>query len=292
MFKFFLFIKKIHFVLIFIVLEGFALHYYANSTSYTKAKLITASNYVVGGIYSQLSGLNSYFHLKKENVSLTEKIAELENELERYRHPVYTAGADSSALQIMIGDTVSAPENRPQYAYSQARVINNSIIRQENYITLDKGVDAGLQPDMALISDGGIAGYVIGCSEHFSVCMSILNRDFKTSGKIKGTDYFGSVTWDGTSYEYLKLSEVAKYATLQKGDTIVTTSHSSRFPPEIMIGTVESFELNNATYYDVRVKIHTDMAALNNVLVVKYLDAEERETLENSMTIDTESDYN
>ena len=57
MFKFFLFIKKIHFVLIFIVLEGFALHYYANSTSYTKAKLITASNYVVGGIYSQLSGL-------------------------------------------------------------------------------------------------------------------------------------------------------------------------------------------------------------------------------------------
>ena len=55
-----------------------------------------------------------------------------------------------------------------------------------------------------------------------------------------------------------------------------------------MIGTVESFELNNATYYDVRVKIHTDMAALNNVLVVKYLDAEERETLENSMTIDTE----
>ena len=80
--------------------------------------------------------------------------------------------------------------------------------------------------------------------------------------------------------------------TLQKGDTIVTTSHSSRFPPDIMIGTVESFELNNATYYDVRVKIHTDMAALNNVLVVKYLDAEERETLENSMTIDTESDYN
>ena len=188
----------------------------------------------------------------------------------------------------MFADTSAQQENRPQYAYSQARVINNSIIRQENYITLDKGVDAGLQPDMALISDGGIAGYVIGCSEHFSVCMSILNREFKTSGKIKGTDYFGSVTWDGTSYEYLKLSEVAKYATLQKGDTIVTTSHSSRFPPDIMIGTVESFELNNATYYDVRVKIHTDMAALNNVLVVKYLDAEERETLENSMTIDTE----
>lgn len=65
MIKFFLFIKKIHFVLIFIILEAFAIHYYANSTSYTKAKLITASNYVVGGIYSQISGLNSYLHLKR-----------------------------------------------------------------------------------------------------------------------------------------------------------------------------------------------------------------------------------
>jgi len=70
MIKFFLFIKKIHFVLAFVVLEAFALHYYANSTSYTKAKLITASNYVVGGIYSQLSGIGSYFRLKRENAAL------------------------------------------------------------------------------------------------------------------------------------------------------------------------------------------------------------------------------
>ena len=80
MIKFFLFIKKIHFVLIFIILEAFAIHYYANSTSYTKAKLITASNYVVGGIYSQISGLNSYLHLKKENAALTARVALLENE--------------------------------------------------------------------------------------------------------------------------------------------------------------------------------------------------------------------
>lgn len=45
------------------------------------------------------------------------------------------------------------------------------------------------------------------------------------------------------------------------------------------------FELNNATYYDVRVKLHTDIAALNNVVVIKYLDAEERETLENDVSM-------
>ena len=52
-----------------------------------------------------------------------------------------------------------------------------------------------------------------------------------------------------------------------------------------MIGTVESFTLNNATYYDVKVRLHTDIAALNNVTVIKYLDAEEIDMLEQSVGI-------
>ena len=86
------------------------------------------------------------------------------------------------------------------------------------------------------------------------------------------------------------LSEIPKYALIHRGDTIVTTSHSSRFPPDVMIGTVESYQLNNATYYDVRVKVHTNIAALNNVLAVKYEDAEEREELENSMMLSEQQD--
>jgi rod shape-determining protein MreC len=101
--------------------------------------------------------------------------------------------------------------------------------------------------------------------------------------EIKGGDYFGSVYWDGTSYRHLTLSEIPKYAQIHAGDTIVTTAHSSIFPPDLTIGTVESFELNNATYYDVKVRLHTDIAALNNVLAVRYIDADERGALEQSV---------
>lgn len=142
-----------------------------------------------------------------------------------------------------------------------------------------------MRPDMALVAEGGIAGYIVGCSDRFSVCLSVLNRNFRTSGKIKGGDYFGSVYWDGTSYRHLTLSEIPKYAQIHAGDTIVTTAHSSIFPPDLTIGTVESFELNNATYYDVKVRLHTDIAALNNVLAVRYLDADERGALEQSVIV-------
>ena len=187
MIKFFLFIKKIHFVLAFVVLEAFALHYYANSTSYTKAKLITASNYVVGGIYSQLSGIGSYFRLKRENAALNAELAELRNRLDGLLPSTARDSVLSPADSAALTDTAG----RRKYEYYPAKVVNNSITRQENYITIDRGADDGMRPDMALIAEGGIAGYIVGCSDRFSVCLSVLNRNFRTSGKIKGGDYFG-----------------------------------------------------------------------------------------------------
>ena len=140
--------------MIFIILEAFAIHYYANSTSYTKAKLITASNYVVGGIYSQISGLNSYLHLKKENAALTARVALLENELDGLRRD----GSDPAVPPDSLLFTEDSVAGRRQFAYFPARVINNSIIRQENYITLNRGVEDGLQPDMAVVADRGHRG--------------------------------------------------------------------------------------------------------------------------------------
>lgn len=280
MIKLILFIKKIHFFLLFIILESLAVHYYANSTSYTKVKLVTASNYVVGGLYAQLSGVNSYFNLRSENRRLLEELSLAYNTLDSLRPDTSRLGSlPLTALDSLVLFTQSTR----RYEYYSARVVNNSFTRQENYITLNKGVRDGMQPNMAVISGGGIAGYVLSCSDRYSVCMSVLNRNFNTSGRIKGEEYFGSVYWDGISYEYVTLTEIPKYAPIEKGDTILTTDYSSIFPPDVMIGTVESFELRNATYYEVKVRLHADMASLSNVLAVKYLDAAERSALEESI---------
>lgn len=276
MIKFFLFLKKIHFLLLFIILEWVAIHYYAHTTSYRKVKIVTASNHLVGGVYAQIAGLNTYFHLREENQELISELVALKNERDGYLLP-----AVEDSVQVSPDDSLWLfTQGVRRYEYTQARVVNNSITRQENYITLNKGEAEGLLPNMAIVAGGGIAGYVLGCSDHFAVCMSVLNRNFKTSGRIKGNEYFGSVFWDGVSYEHLVLSEIPKYAPVRVGDTIVTTDYSSIFPPDVIIGTVESFELKNATYYDVRVKLHSKVAALGNVMVVNYLDTGEKQTLE------------
>ncbi len=267
MVKFFLFIKKIHFVLLFVIIEALAIHYYAGSTVYSRARLVAVSNALLGGAFSGVSTLGSYFSLRGDNENLNKEIARLKGQLDRCR-PV-------SSDSIVVAGVL------PKYIYTPAQVVGNSISRVNNYITLNKGRKHGMEPDMAVVSASGILGYVLDCSDKFSICISILNRDFRTSGRIKGTDFYGSVYWDGFSSEHVMLSEISRYAKVDIGDTVLTTNYSSIFPPDLMIGTVDRVELvNNDTYYDVRVKLMNNMSSLYNVMVIKYTDGNEQRDLE------------
>ena len=73
-----------------------------------------------------------------------------------------------------------------------------------------------------------------------------------------------------------------KYAEINQGDTIVT-GYSSIFPPDVLIGTVESFKMNQANYFDVRVKLATRMSGLGRILVIDYADIQERMLLEEGL---------
>ena len=264
-----LFISRIYLVVFFIVLEAFAMHYYTHSTNYTKARMLAVSNLAVGGIYTFLAEIKAYFSLQRENRVLAGEVARLQNELASYR-------------MTPIGMVEERFEHEiTPYIYHSARVINNSISRQENYLTLDRGLRDGMEGNMAVLTlDGKMVGYTLVCSEKYAVCMSVLNTGFRTSGQVKGADFFGSIFWDGLDHTHVTLSEIPKYAVLNRGDTIVTTNYSSIFPQGMMIGTIEDWELNNATFFDVRVKLAAPMSRLKEVVLVRFVDAAERTQLE------------
>ncbi len=269
MYRFILFVKKVYVLLLFIILEVAALHFYVNSSSYTKAILLPISNEVVASFYSCTSGIEAYFNLQKENEVLTSEIIDLKNELERSR------------LSVQLSDTSVVAFDSVEYVYTSANIINNTISRQKNYITIDKGKRDGIEENMAIVSiDGFVVGYVVECSDSFSLGISLLNRDFKSSGQIGKSGWYGPIYWDGMSHENIVLSDIPRYAQINRGDTIYTTSFSSIYPPGIMIGSVESFELKESLLFDVKVKLFADMAAVRRVLLVKYNNLEERKALE------------
>lgn len=267
MYRFLLFLKNIHTVLLFIVLEIVAGWFFFRSNSYQKAKFINASNVVMSSIYDNTSAVVDYFGLFGENERLANENARLKHELSRYR----------TIDSIDIDTTLSSK-------YIAARVIRNTITKPNNFITLNKGRKQGIKPEMALINEQGIVGYVLDCSDNFSVAISILNnKDFRTSGKIKNSDFQGSVMWDGKSYRTVQLDELPKYTEINIGDTIVTTEYSAIFPAECPIGVITDFEMANGTFYRANIELFVDMSRLQYVYAIELPMQAERTTIEQSI---------
>ncbi|MDR1671235.1 MAG: rod shape-determining protein MreC [Alistipes sp.] len=257
-------------MVLFLVLEGLALHYYANSTVHSRARMLGVSDEIVGGVYGAIAGAEHYMSLKRTNRQLEARLEDRENELAMWRQRY-------SAAQF---DSIRAVASFP-HEYMTARVVRNSINKRENYIMVDRGERHGVERGMAVVSlDGYMVGYVEGVSASNAICESVLGTRFRASGMFASTGQFGSISWPGSDPRMVKLSEVPKYAEVRRGDTIYTYG-SFNFPKGLHIGTVENFTLDEArASWDIDVKLGVDIAALQVVLLVKNPEAYERIKLE------------
>lgn len=268
-------------MLLFIAIEAIALNFYAHSSYYTQAKILSRAHSVAGGIQSSIFGVKHYFTLRSENEALAQRVAELEGKLSYYREKEATASTDSLSLE---GIDSTMVESLSQYRYTTARIISNSISRSRNFITLNRGLMHGVVVDMAVISPTGVMiGYVVGCSERYSVVLPMLNMDFRTSGKIVGDEHFGSISWSGKSPYKVEMNDLSKHAEIEIGDEVVSAGLSHYFPEGIKIGYVESYSINDTqTSYNVTVRLAADITKLNNVILIENFDYGEIQALENN----------
>lgn len=273
--QFLLFLRKIYFIIMFLLLELLAFSYYSGSSVYANAKVIAASNSVIGFLYKTMAQIESYFYLKTDNEALLARVVELERELEGYRTAEAMRQRDSIYGSVMLEDE--------KYYYMKGHVVGNTINRKRNYLTIDKGSRDGVVRDMAILSNGCLVGYVVACSPHYSVGMSFLNTKFVTSGQSSRKSYYGSIRWPGVDYTKGRLTEVPKYADIAVGDTIVTTQFSSRFPAGIPIGVISSAELINGINYEADVDLLVGFGRLYNVELVASRDVIEKLALERSV---------
>lgn len=254
-------------VLLFVALEAVAVGYYARSSSYTQARLLSRSNEVIGGVHGFFAGVRHYFLLGDENERLLARVAELEEQVAEYREAIVRAQLDSC---------LTGPESA-QYRLMTARVVAATVNRSQNLITLNKGLRDGVVDQMAVLApDGAMVGYVIDCSDRYSVVLPVLNTAFRASGKLAGGEYFGSIYWDGLNPGEVTLGELSKYADPRPGDEVVSAGFSQYFPPDVLIGWVERAELDETrTSYTVTVRLAAEMTALGNVVLVENRDLRE-----------------
>lgn len=242
-----------------------------SSNHYQSAQFFNSSGSLVAGINSFSYDIGDYFSLRETNLKLAEENADLRTKLEQRTQSLYSLDVREA----------TDPDIVNRFDYISAKVVNNSVDRFTNFITIDKGSSAGIKEGMAVISQSGAVGKVKATSDHYSVVTSLLNIDVMISAMIKRTGHFGTVQWDGRNPLYVNLNFIPRHVTPVKGDTIVTSGYNAVFPKDILIGTIEDVEFNeSALFYQLKVRLSQDFQKLTFVAVVKSNLKAEQDSLE------------
>lgn len=264
------FLLKYNNLIVFLILEGIAFYWLASGNLYHNSKIIKGVQGITKGLEERISNSRSYFSLREINSKLASENSALRNNIERFK-------STGDLKYIPVRDTVF----KQQYQYISAKVINNSVNKQKNYFTIDKGKKQGVSVDMAVADGSNIAGVIVGCSDNFAVAISVLNLDFRVSARIKSNGYFGSLTWNGRNYRHAVLNEIPQHINVNIGDSIETTGYSAIFPEGMSVGTVSDLKKSGSDFYNITVELFTDFRKLHYVNVIGNLKRGELVELEN-----------
>ena len=254
--------------LLFLLLLGISLFLVVQSHSYHRSKVISSANFLSGGVYERINNVSEYLNLRTQNDALAQENAKLRS------------------LLFDVKDTASIPKMdsikglRPTDILV-SKVIHNSFNSHENYLTLNSGSLQGVKPDMGVINSLGIVGIIDNTSANYATVVSILNIKSQINAKLKKSNHFGSLGWNGKNTGFVQLTDIPRLAAIRKGDTIVTGGQSVIFPENINIGTVDRIYIDNQTnYYTLDVKLFNDITNLGHVYILKGNDREEIINLE------------
>ena len=246
------------------------------NSHFQRSKYLRAVQEVTGSIYSVTNRFYSYLNLNSANADLLSRIAQLETEVYSYQNQIADLTNDAKNYHASLIDSAT-------YHVFPAQVVKNSISLRENYLTLNKGSNDGIEPGMGVLSANGIVGVVDNTSAHFSLVVSLLNTKYKPSGRIKRNEYnhFGLLAWDGKDAHYVHLTEIPRHIDFEYGDTVVTSGYSTVFPKGIPVGyIVDTQKKQDDNLSSIRIRLFTDFSRLNNVLIVANRFQKEQQELE------------
>jgi rod shape-determining protein MreC len=266
-----IFISKYNAFFLFLIFEITALIIYVKYNSFQRATYINTANQVTGTLYSRVNELNSYLSLKEVNDSLASENARLQSKLKASYY------ADTLAKQ-----TITDSAYKQQYTYTEAKVINNSVNKRNNYITIQKGSKDGIVKGMGVICNTGVVGKVIYTSEHLSIVQSLLHKDAKVSAMLADTKDIGSLVWgDDLNPHVGLLMDVPNHVKPRIGQWVVTSTYSDLYPAGIPLGKVSNLHAKGGGFFlNMEVNLSVDFSKLQYVYVVNNKLSLERAQLE------------
>lgn len=257
------FIAKYYNWLVFILLEVISVVLLFRYNGYQGSVWLTSANAAAGKMYEYDSAVKSFFSLTKVNEELTLRNFYLERQVNQL----------SRLYGDLTKDTTVVERNElaflKQFKLLSAKVVSNTLDRNDNLITIDKGLNDGVKVDMGVACGNGIVGVVFMAGSHYSIVMPVLNVKSRISCSIRRRGYFGYLKWYGGASDIAYVEDIPRHARFNRGDWVETSGYSSIFPQGVLVGKiVEVYNSKDGMSYRLKVHLSTDFGNLRDVVVI------------------------
>jgi rod shape-determining protein MreC len=280
-------LTRLHPLLLLLILLSISLSLIVRFNENQGAIASNSTSVVVSKIYSVVDMMTGFFTQAREIRELQEENAKLRAQLPTG----LTTSAERDTFQRNLDSNVTVI-----YTYIPAQVINNSINRENNYITLNRGTADRVEEGMGVITPNGVLGVVRHVRKNYCLVMSVLHSQNRISAQIKGKEIYGSLVWDGQDPRYAQLIDIPKHHKIKAngkfkrkgqkpmevpGDLVETSGFSAYYPPKIAIGEVHRFWTEpGSPSTTVQVKLNNDLSTVRNAYIVVHKDRKELKHLE------------
>jgi len=244
----------------FVVLEIVCFALIVNFNASQKDIWVNSSNLFSGSILEKKNEVRSFLDLEEQNKKLQEENALLKEKL-------LLEKGYSTKIEV---------DSNLQYDHIPASIFSQEYRSRNNHLTINKGKRDSIEVDMGVINQDGVVGIIKSTSDKYSLAISLLNTETRISARIKNSDFFGNLYWEGKDPSKMILESIPRYAEIKIGDTIVTSGYSTIFPRDIDIGVIDNFGLKKGTSnLNIEVKLSADMTNLSTVYIINNKHKEE-----------------
>lgn len=257
------FLAKFNHWFVFILLEVICFVLLFRFNNFQGSVYFSSANAVAGKVYEYNSSVTTFFNMSQSNKKLSERNLILEQQVRALTQYIATHHGDSLAMEQCQKQALAGFKLIP------AKVIQSTINREDNLITIDKGKADGIHEDMGVACGTGVVGVVYMASDHYSIVLPVINVNSNISVMIRKRGYFGFLHWKGTPSDIAYVDDVPRHARFALGDYVVTNGYSSIFPPGIMVGKIlHVFNSSDGLSYRVQLRLSTDFGKLRHVCVI------------------------
>ena len=215
---------------------------------------------------NKVTGNNEFFsdikNLKAENEQLNQTNKELEEklrELEILR-----------SENEMLKEYANLTEKYSEYSTIPAYIINKNVSNFSDNIVINVGSNDGVEPNMCVISEKGLVGYIVSTTDTTAKVQTIVDTSTSVSASVTTTR--DSIICKGMldSSTTLKATYIPIDATLAVGDNVETSGMGGIYPRGITIGKIKEIvnTKNIANRYAI-IETAVDFSKIETVLVIK-----------------------